>query len=268
MWRICTATRTSRSMRTVIPLPRWPGWPSGSGFKAIGIVDFDVLDGVEEFLTACDMLAVRGSAGLETRVFVPEFATREINSPGELGIAYHMGIGFTSPVVPRSVAHIQEGMRNRAAQRNREIITRINDHLHPVSIDYDRDVLPLTPAGNATERHVLVAYVKAAEQTVPDPVEFWAERLDLPVEQVRPLIGDAPRFQNLIRLKLINAVAWATCSRVRLVSDRRSGQCFHHRLRRFALLCLAGRDVGRRTEHRGIVGVADQQGGRRAEYRP
>ena len=173
------------------------------GFKAIGIVDFDVLDGVEEFLTACDTLAVRGSAGLETRVFIPEFATREINSPGEPGIAYHMGIGFTSPAVPRSVAHIQEGMRNHAAQRNREIVARINVFLHPVSIDYDRDVLPLTPAGNATERHVLIAYLNKAEQIVPDPVEFWAERLDLPIEQVRPLIGDAPRFQNLIRLKLI-----------------------------------------------------------------
>jgi hypothetical protein len=52
----------------------------------MGIVDFDVLDGVDEFLDACELVGVRGSAGIETRVFLPEFATREINSPGEPGV--------------------------------------------------------------------------------------------------------------------------------------------------------------------------------------
>jgi len=51
------------------------------GFKALGIVDFDVLDGVAEFLNACELLGVRGSTGMETRVFIPEFASRDINSP-------------------------------------------------------------------------------------------------------------------------------------------------------------------------------------------
>ena len=36
------------------------------GFRAIGIVDFDVFDGVDEFLNACEAAEVRGSAGLET----------------------------------------------------------------------------------------------------------------------------------------------------------------------------------------------------------
>ncbi|MBK8046399.1 MAG: hypothetical protein IPK16_04250 [Anaerolineales bacterium] len=47
------------------------------GIKLAGIVDFDVLDAVDEFLDACDLLGVRGSAGIESRVFVPEFATRD-----------------------------------------------------------------------------------------------------------------------------------------------------------------------------------------------
>ena len=66
------------------------------GFQAMGIVDFDVLDGVDEFLDACETVGLRGSAGLETRVYVPEFADREINSPGEPGVCYQMGIGFAS----------------------------------------------------------------------------------------------------------------------------------------------------------------------------
>ncbi|HFD40375.1 MAG TPA: hypothetical protein ENJ31_11090, partial [Anaerolineae bacterium] len=41
------------------------------GFRAMGIVDFDVLDGVDEFLDACDLLGLRGCAGIETRVFIP-----------------------------------------------------------------------------------------------------------------------------------------------------------------------------------------------------
>ena len=173
------------------------------GFHAIGMVDFDVLDGVDEFLVACDMVGVRGSTGVETRVYIPEFATREITSPGEPGISYHMGIGFTSGQAPESVSSILASMRRRAAQRNREMVKRINAYLAPVTIDYDRDVLPLTPAGNATERHMLVAYVRAAEKNVPNLVEFWADRLSLVPEQVTQVIDDVPQFQNMIRVKLM-----------------------------------------------------------------
>jgi len=130
---------------------------------SLGIVDFDVLDGVDEFLNACERIGVRGSAGVETRVYLPEFAAREINSPGEPGVYYHMGIGFTSSGAPAGAAGILAGMRDRAARRNREMMARVNAYLDPVTIDYERDVLPLTPAGNATERHMLVAYMRAAE---------------------------------------------------------------------------------------------------------
>jgi hypothetical protein len=173
------------------------------GFSAIGIVDFDVLDGVDEFLAACDLAGVRGSAGMETRVFIPEFATREINSPGEPGIFYHMGIGFTSGKVPKSVAPTLTNMRQSAAQRNREMTKRINAHLAPVTIDYDREVLPLTPSGNVTERHMLVAYMCAAEKIMPAAVEFWADKLSLRRDQVAQVIGEVPKFQNMVRLRLM-----------------------------------------------------------------
>jgi hypothetical protein len=114
-----------------------------------------------------------------------------------------MGIGFTASCPPDHISATLEGMRLGAAQRNREMIKRINAYLNPVAINYDRDVLPLTPSGNATERHLLAAYARAAEQSVPDPIEFWADKLSLPVEQVRQLFGDAPKFQNMMRLKLM-----------------------------------------------------------------
>lgn len=173
------------------------------GYKALGIVDFDVLDAVDEFLDTCECVALRGSAGIETRVYLPEFSTREINSPGEPGVYYHMGIGFTSSEVPADVAPILADMRGRADQRNRSMVNCINAHLSPLTVDYDRDVLPLTPAGNATERHLLAAYTRAAADHFADPVSFWAGKLELPEEQVRTQIADPPKFQNTIRAKLM-----------------------------------------------------------------
>jgi hypothetical protein len=174
-----------------------------SGFRAVGIVDFDVLDGVDEFMEACETAGVRGSAGLETRVFIPEFSDREINSPGEPGVSYHMGIGFTSSAIPAEVASIQADMRQRAEQRNQGMVARLNAFLAPVSVDYQRDVLPLTPAGNATERHLLKAYIAAVEAAAAAPVAFWAEKLGLPVEKVAAVIYKEADFQNLARSKLM-----------------------------------------------------------------
>jgi hypothetical protein len=173
------------------------------GIKLLGIVDFDVLDGVDEFLNACERIGVRGSAGMETRTYIPEFADREINSPGEPGVYYHMGIGFISSQVPAVAAPALADLRRRAEQRNRAMLERINAYLSPMTIDYDHDVLPLTPRGNATERHMLVAYTQAAARCYADPAPFWAEKLNLPLERVNAQIVDFPQFQNTVRAKLM-----------------------------------------------------------------
>lgn len=178
-----------------------------NGYRLLGIVDFDVLDAVDEFLEACELLGVRGSAGIETRAFVPEFAAREINSPGEPGIAYHMGIGFASGSIPPEVAPIAVSLRQRAAERNLSVLQRVNAYLHPVTVDYAADVLPLTPNGNATERHMVLAYLRAAQRTIADPPAFWSERLgslsrDQVAAQMGPA-GDAPAIQNTIRARLM-----------------------------------------------------------------
>jgi len=173
------------------------------GYKALGIVDFDTLDAVSEFLESCETLGVRGSAGIETRVYIPEFSSREINSPGEPGVCYHMGIGFTTSAVPDSASGMITGLRQRSNQRNRDLIARINQYLHPVTVDYDLDVLPLTPAGNATERHILTAYIRAVEKQVPDGVSFWAKALGQTTDQIQAIIDDPARISNLIRSKLM-----------------------------------------------------------------
>ena len=176
------------------------------GYKLMGIVDFDVLDGVDEFLAAAERVAVRASTGMETRAFVPEFADREINSPGEPGVYYHMGIGFTSSRVPEDqpeAAAVLADMRQRAADRNRDQVSRINAYLGDVTIDYERDVLPLTPSGNATERHICAAYLRAAAALVPDPVAFWSAKLGAPPAKVAAILDNGPEIQNLVRSGLM-----------------------------------------------------------------
>jgi len=179
----------------------WLG--SRQGFRATGIVDFDVLDGVDEFLAACELLGLRGAAGIETRVYVPEYARQEINSPGEPGVCYHMGIGFAGGTLPARVEPILADLGRRAAERNLGILARVNGYLDPVAVDYERDVLPLTPGGHPTERHLVVAYIQAAERSVPDPAAFWAGKLAVAPAEMGTIMADAPRFQNLIRARLM-----------------------------------------------------------------
>ncbi|MBL8165588.1 MAG: hypothetical protein JNJ61_26630 [Anaerolineae bacterium] len=173
------------------------------GYKLLGTVDFDVLDAVDEFLNACEQLGVRGSTGIEVRVHLPQFATREMNSPGEPGVLYHMGVGFTSSHVPESVRHILADLGARADKRNREMVQRVNAYLDPVKIDFEADVLPLTPKRNPTERHLVVAYVRAAQRQYNDPAAFWADRLNTPLDKITAMLPESPALQNLIRAKLM-----------------------------------------------------------------
>jgi hypothetical protein len=164
-----------------------------AGLAAAGIVDFDVLDGVDEFLEAGRLIGLKTCASLESRVFVPEFAALEINSPGEPGVAYNMGVGF-----PHAVSHpVLAAMRAAAERRTLAMIQRVNAYLDPVRLDFDKDVAPLTPNGNATERHLCEAYERKAVATFADAARraaFWTERL-----------GGAPtdsaKLQGLIRAK-------------------------------------------------------------------
>jgi hypothetical protein len=169
-------------------------------------VDFDVLDGVDEFLEAARLLGLKGCAGLETRVFVPELADKEINSPGEPGISYYMGMGF-----PSKAAANQEtlaGYKAIAQRRNEGVIARVNPVLEPVTVDLEADVLPLTPAGNATERHLCAAYDAKARECFPDMDQlavFWAKKLGVGENQVREALPSAPAIQGLIRSKMMKA---------------------------------------------------------------
>ena len=173
-----------------------------AGLAVVGTTDFDVLDALDEFREACRLLGLKGCSGLETRVYVPEFATRVINSPGEPGISYHMGVGFPSATVPGSQEAFLRGLKNTAQQRNRELMQRVNRYLSPVEIDYERDVLILTPAGNATERHMCLAYARKAGDLFGQShklVEFWSQKLG--ADSVQLGLPEGRDLLNMIRAK-------------------------------------------------------------------
>ena len=167
-----------------------------TGLALAGIVDFDVFDGIDEFLAAAAILDLKGCGGMETRVFVPECADKVMNSPGEPGISYHMGVGFPSGKLTGKNKAFQKGLQDTAQQRNRELTARVNAFLRPVELDYDRDVLPLTPGGNATERHICLAYARKAVAAFGEGDalgRFWADKLGVDAAKL-----DLPEGKDLL----------------------------------------------------------------------
>ena len=79
-----------------------------------------MLDGLDEFWDATRKLDLKACIGLESRVFVPEFSDRVINSPGETGISFHMGSGFTTTQFPQVALDLLDGM----------VVLRIQAQIH------------------------------------------------------------------------------------------------------------------------------------------
>ena len=172
------------------------------GLAFAGVVDFDVLDALEEFLEAAKMLDLKGCAGLESRVFVPEFSDRVINSPGEPGISYHMGVGFPTSRFQGELQDFLINLRELAQQRNRGLMDRVNKHLTPVELDYEQDVLVLTPSDNPTERHICLAYARKAREAFDDDnalQQFWSEKLGVDAKLLE--LPESRDLLNTIRAK-------------------------------------------------------------------
>lgn len=166
-------------------------------WRAAGMVDFDVLDGVNEFLSAAARLGVRAVAGLETRVFIPELENVEINSPGEPGIAYHLGYGFASSSVPEGARTFLKSLREKASERIRRQIELVNALLSETPLDAGKVAAEFTPSGNLTERHLCMAYRIAAERIFPEAEErraYWMEKIG--VWDADPVV-----LEGLIRAK-------------------------------------------------------------------
>ncbi|OGV62970.1 MAG: hypothetical protein A2283_00110 [Lentisphaerae bacterium RIFOXYA12_FULL_48_11] len=187
--------------------PSHIAWESKkNGLYAAGLCDFDVLDGMEEFFHAGLLLSLRSTVNVETRAYLKEYASVDINSPGEPGVTYIMGAGFAKVFPPNSPqAKGQQGYRDRARARNIALINRINPHLPDIAIDYEKDVVPLTPSGAATERHIISAYINKIKSVFKTPdavVKYLAGLLGRKTEETIELLTKMPSLEEIVRSKL------------------------------------------------------------------
>ncbi len=130
------------------------------GLCTAGIIDHDSISGAEEFLEAAKLVDMPVTIGMEARVSMDgtRLEGRRTNNPDQVGVSY-----MTIQGVPHNqIATLTEFFKPYQAARhtrNRQMIERINA-LVGVSLDYDRDVLPLSMAaenGGVTERHLMYA---------------------------------------------------------------------------------------------------------------
>ena len=114
-----------------------------------------------------------------------------------------MGTGFTTTRIPQEAQIFLDTMRSTSAERNLAMVARVNEFLSPLLLDYNKDVLPLTPNGNATERHLCVAYARKAAAMYPveeDLRKFWSEKLGVAPADIKELPEGRP-ITDLIRAK-------------------------------------------------------------------
>lgn len=175
---------------------------------AAGLCDFDVLDGLEEFLQAGLLLGLRTSVSLETRAFLKDFASLEINSPGEPGVIYIMGAGF--PRLPsdtiRAGTVSLEALGRQARERLQSLVQRINARLPQIALDYEKELAILAPGGCPTERHLVQAYRRKTLtkfQTEAEQHAFWAQLLKKTLPEVARWAANIPQLEDAIRTALV-----------------------------------------------------------------
>lgn len=175
------------------------------GLFAAGIIDFDVRDGMDEFLKAGELLGLRTCVGVETRVFYKEYADKEIDSPGEPGVHYVGGVGFAKVFAEGTPQAAGLAFYRRAAQeRNRALIARINPHVRDIALDYEADVLPRSPGRCPTERHIIAAYIDKSFALLSgvQRVSFWADLLRFSGDEVSRLLSNRAAMEDKVRTKL------------------------------------------------------------------
>ena len=178
------------------------------GLDVTGIIDFDTLDGMEEIFEAGEMLGIKTTANIETRVFIKDYADKELCSPKEPGIAYFMGIGFYKPPSPGTKADAAlKKMKSIAQKRNLQVIIKVNEYLSPIELDYEKDAVPLTPKGNVTERHIVTAYVNKVKQYFKNDtgkvINFWSKKLEMDEKSITKIIDNLPVLYDTVRARLI-----------------------------------------------------------------
>lgn len=136
------------------------------GLATCGIVDHDSIGGAREFIEAGKIVGIPTTIGVETRVSFGETSlrNRRTNNPDQIGNSYMVLHAVPHQNIERVQAYFAP-VRDKRNGRNRAMIARINELYagDGVSIDFERDVLPLSQykdGGSVTERHLMLALAR------------------------------------------------------------------------------------------------------------
>lgn len=134
-----------------------------NGLVTAGIMDHDSVAGAEEFIEAGKITGVATTVALECRISFADtpFCGKRLNNPDQCTVAYAGLHGIPHQSLP-IVQAFMAPLREKRNLRNRKMVTNLNMLLagKGISLDFDRDVLPLSEArngGSVTERHLLFA---------------------------------------------------------------------------------------------------------------
>ena len=131
-----------------------------AGLTSAGIMDHDSLSGAKEFKSACEILNLGSTCGVEVRAkFAKGFG--RMNHPDQTECIYMAAHG----IALRHVDELNEYLafyRNKRNERNANMCKLITNKFEKfgITLNFDSDVLPLSMAsegGSVTERHLLFA---------------------------------------------------------------------------------------------------------------
>lgn len=144
-----------------------------NGLATAGIMDHDTTKGAREFIEAGRLLDLPVTCGVECRVDMSEtlLCGRRINNPDQISVAYVAMHGIPHSNLEKVDEFFVPYRKNREI-RNRKMVDNINSLLagFDISLDYDRDVLPLAVT-TVTERHLLYALAKKLTARYKTPEE-------------------------------------------------------------------------------------------------
>lgn len=135
------------------------------GLCTAGIVDHDSISGAQEFIEAAGIVGMPVTVGMECRASMKGTALegKRTNNPDQVGVSYMTIQSVPHDRIDELNAYFAP-YREARHKRNRAMTKRISEILPEFSLDYDRDVLPLSNAdegGGVTERHLMFALARA-----------------------------------------------------------------------------------------------------------
>ena len=198
------------------------------GLATCGIVDHDSIGGAEEFIRAGEIVGIPTTIGIETRVSFAKTSLkdRRTNNPDQIGNSYMVLHAVPHDKIETVQAYFAP-LRERRNARNQKMIAKINELYanDGISLDFDRDVLPLSQyafGGSVTERHLMLALarqlLKLSKASLPEgasELEILLAEYDLVGTLKKdciprvfiPATDECPTLQQIVRFaKEVNGI--------------------------------------------------------------